>query len=118
MEHLWFYIVIALAVSDLIHGRLVWKVFTDFYIVFGGILNIAAKDNKLAWLFHELLEAVFHFIVISILFLNIEIGIMAALIHLTIDLSHTIFIRHMPAIQHRALHFIIESALFIAIFGF
>ncbi len=118
MELLWFYIAIALAVSDLIHGLIVWNVFEDFYIVFGGILNLATKDNMLAWLLHELIEALFHFVVISFIFLNVEIGIMAALIHLFIDLAHSLFIRDMPAIQHRALHFIIESAFFIAIFGF
>ncbi|WP_295721373.1 hypothetical protein [uncultured Methanobrevibacter sp.] len=118
MEHLWFYIAIALAVSDLIHGRLVWDVFSNFYIVFGGMLNTTTKDNKLAWLFHELLEALFHFILISIIFLNIEIGVIAALIHLSIDICHTLFIQDMSAIQHRTLHFIIESAIFIIIFGF
>ena len=118
MELFWFYVAVALALSDLLHGQLVWNIFADFYIVFGGIFNFATKDNIISWLLHELLEAAFHFLVISILFEQVEIGILAALIHLFIDLSHSFFINHMPPIQHRALHFVIESLFFIAIFGF
>ena len=91
MELLWFYIAIVLAISDIVHGQLTWNIF---------------------------LEAVFHFIILSLVFLNIEIGFLAALIHLTIDLTHSIFIRNMSTIEHRAMHFVIESLFFIIIFGF
>ncbi|OWT32854.1 hypothetical protein BGI41_05445 [Methanobrevibacter sp. 87.7] len=118
MQLLWFYIAVALAISDIIHGQLTWNIFSDFYIVFGGILHITTKSNVQSWLIHEFIEAAFHFIVISIIFLNIEIGILAALIHLFIDLIHSLFIRNMGTIEHRALHFVIESLFFILIFGF
>lgn len=118
MHLLWFYIAVALAVSDMIHGQLTWNIFSDFYIVFGGILHITTKSNLEAWLIHEFIEALFHFILISIIFLNIEIGFLAALIHLFIDLFHSRFIRNMSSVVHRALHFVIESLFFILIFGF
>jgi hypothetical protein len=63
------------------------------------------------------MEAGFHFIVLSIVFLNPTIGILAALIHFVIDITHTILIRNMGEIEHRALHFVIESLFFIAIYG-
>ena len=118
MVLLWFYIAIVLAISDIVHGQLTWNIFNDFYILFGGILHISTKSNVKAWLIHEFLEAVFHFIILSLVFLNIEIGFLAALIHLTIDLTHSIFIRNMSTIEHRAMHFVIESLFFIIIFGF
>jgi hypothetical protein len=61
------------------------------------------------------LEAVFHFIVLSIVFLNIEIGILAALIHMVVDIYHELSGLKMTHLQHRALHFTIESIFFILI---
>ena len=81
MELLWVYIAIVLAISDIVHGQLTWNIFNDIYILFGGILHISSKCNVKAWLIHEFLEAVFHFIILSLVFLNIEIGFLAALIH-------------------------------------
>nr|WP_304170543.1 hypothetical protein [Methanobrevibacter smithii] len=54
----------------------------------------------------------------SIVFLNLEIGILAAFIHFVIDVSHTLLISsHMNELEHRSLHFVIESLFFIAIYG-
>ena len=70
------------------------------------------------WIIHELMEAGFHFIFVSIAFLNLEIGILAAFIHFVIDVSHTLLISsHMNELEHRSLHFVIESLFFIAIYG-
>ena len=59
----------------------------------------------------------FHFIVVSIVFLNPVVGILAALIHFVIDVTHTILIRDMGELEHRALHFVIESLFFMLIYG-
>ena len=64
------------------------------------------------------MEAGFHFVVVSIVFLNPTIGILAALIHFVIDVTHTVFIRDMGELEHRALHFAVESIFFILLFGF
>ena len=69
------------------------------------------------WVAHELMEAGFHFIIVSMVFLNPTIGLLAALIHFVIDVSHTILIRDMGEIEHRALHFLVESLFFILIYG-
>lgn len=66
---------------------------------------------------HEILEAIFHFILLSLLFLSLEIGILAALIHLLIDIYHEIAGLEMNWLQHRALHFTIESLFFIMVLG-
>ena len=59
------------------------------------------------------MEAGFHFIFVSIAFLNLEIGILAAFIHFVIDVSHTLLISsHMNELEHRSLHFVIESLFF------
>ena len=120
MELLWFYIAIVLAISDTIHSHIVWKLFKNFYIIFGGIVHNSVESHITAWFIHELLEAVFHFLVLSIVFLNLEIGILGAFIHLVIDVCHTLFFRDskMNELEHRALHFIIESLFFMAIYGF
>lgn len=119
MELLWFYIAVALAISDLIHTQLMWKVFSDFYIILAGLIHNTVKSNVATWMVHELLEAVFHFVVISILFLSPTIGLLAAFIHFIIDISHTILLNNveMNEAEHRALHFVIESIFFMAIYG-
>ncbi len=63
------------------------------------------------------MEAGFHFIVLSIVFLNPTIGIEAALIHFVIDVTHTVFIRDMGELEHRALHFTVESLFFMLLYG-
>ena len=117
MEVLWFYVAIALAVSDEVHSRLVWDYVRDFYIIFGGIISSALDSVMETWIVHETLEACFHFIFISCVFFSFKIGFLAALIHFLLDVSHSIVIRHMPWLPHRALHFVIESLFFIIIFG-
>lgn len=118
MNFLWFYIAIALAISDIIHGQLMWNIFNDFYIVLSGIIHITTKSNMQTWLVHEILEACFHFVVISILFLNPIIGCLAAMVHLLLDITHSLFIKNFPAIPHRAFHFVFESIFFIILYGF
>ena len=117
MELLWFYIAIVLAISDVLHTTLMWKVFNNFYILLGGLIDQTVHSTWQTWVVHELMEAGFHFIIISIVFLNPVIGILAALIHFVIDVTHTIFIRNMGEIEHRALHFVIESLFFMLIYG-
>ena len=81
MELLWFYVAIALAISDELHGRIVGSIARDFYIVFGGLLSTTFHSVMETWIAHEFIEAVFHFILISIVFLSFKIGFLAALIH-------------------------------------
>lgn len=116
MELLWFYVAIVLAISDTIHTQIVWKIFNKFYLILGGIINNSVNAPWKTWIIHELMEAGFHFIFVSIVFLNLEIGILAAFIHFVIDVSHTLLISsHMNELEHRSLHFVIESLFFIAI---
>ena len=117
MELLWFYVAIVLAISDVLHTLLMWRIFNNFYILLGGLIDQTVDAPWKTWITHELMEAGFHFIVVSIVFLSPTIGLLAALIHLLIDVSHTIFIRDMGELEHRALHFVIESLFFIAIYG-
>ena len=117
MELLWFYVAIALAISDELHGRIVWSIARDFYIVFGGLLSTTFHSVMETWIAHEFIEAVFHFILISIVFLSFKIGFLAALIHFFIDITHSITMPHLPWPVHRALHFTVESLFFIALFG-
>lgn len=119
MELLWFYIALVLAISDIIHTQIVWKLFSNFYILFGGIVHNSVDSNITAWLIHELLEALFHFLVLSAVFLSFRVGILAAFIHLIIDITHTLFFSNvkMNEAEHRALHFVIESIFFMAIYG-
>ena len=117
MELLWFYVAIVLAISDVLHTQLMWKVLNNFYIILGGLIQQTTKTTWQTWLAHEIMEAGFHFIIVSIVFLNPVVGILAALIHFVIDVTHTIFIRNMSEISHRALHFVIESLFFILLFG-
>ena len=118
MELLWFYVAIVLAVSDILHTQLMWKVLNNFYIILGGLIYQSVDSPAKTWLVHELMEAAFHFIVVSLVFLSPTIGLLAAFIHFIIDVCHTVLIGHMGELEHRALHFIIESAFFIAIYGF
>ena len=118
MELLWFYVAIVLAISDILYTQLMWKVLNNFYIILGGLIYqsvlIAADDavNE-----DELMEAAFHFVILSIVFLSPTIGLLAALTHFVIDVSHTVLIGHMGELEHRALHFIIESVVFMLIYG-
>ncbi|MBE6499941.1 MAG: hypothetical protein E7Z80_05285 [Methanobrevibacter thaueri] len=118
MELLWFYIAIVLAISDVLHTTIMWKIFNNFYIILGGLIQQATKTTWQTWLAHEIMEAGFHFVILSIVFLNPSIGILAALIHFVIDITHTILIRNMGELEHRALHFVVESLFFILIYGF
>ena len=118
MELLWFYVTIVLAISDILYTQLMWKVLNNFYIILGGLIyqSVDSSPGK-TWVVHELMEATFHFIVLSIIFLSPTIGLLAATIHFIIDVSHTVLIGHMGELEHRALHFIIESVFFMIIYG-
>ena len=87
MELLWFYIAVVLAVSDVLHTTLMWKVLNNFYILLGGLIQQSTHYTWQTWLSHEAMEAGFHFIVLSIVFLNPVIGILGALVHFTIDVT-------------------------------
>ena len=113
MNLLWFYVAIVLAISDLLHTTLMWKVLNNFYILLGGLIQQSTHSTWQTWVVHEIMEAGFHFVVVSIVFLNPTIGILAALIHFVIDVTHTVFIRDMGELEHRALHFAVESTLWI-----
>ena len=110
----WFYIALVLACSDIMHG-IIWHTFSDFYIIFGEIVLNIVKSSFIAWIVHEVLEAIFHFIVLSLVFQSLTIGILAASIHLVVDLFHNFFEIEMNSIQHRSLHFVIESIFFMII---
>jgi hypothetical protein len=117
MELLWFYIAVVLAISDEIHSVIFWNVFADFYILLAGILRETVKTNLALWIVHEGMEAVFHLILLSLLFLSLEIGILAAFIHFIVDFLHELSGLKLRWIQHRALHFVIESFFFILLFS-
>ena len=55
MHLLWFYVAIALAISDEVHSRLVWDYVRDFYIIFGGVVSSAVDSVMEAWIVHEAL---------------------------------------------------------------
>lgn len=118
MELSWFYIAIVLAISDEIHSKIMWSILNDFYIIFGGLIYKIVSSNLQAWLIHEVLEAIFHFIVLSVVFFSLEVGILAALVHFVIDVVHSLTIKHMTNLEHRALHFTFESLFFMLIYGF
>lgn len=118
MQLLWFYVAIVLAISDIVHSKLVWNIVKDFYVIFmGGLLKSSLDSIFETWIVHELLEAFFHFIVVSIVFFSFNIGFLAGLIHFMVDVSHSLAIRHMDWIPHRSLHFVVESLFFMALFG-
>jgi hypothetical protein len=115
MEILWFYIAVVLAISDEVHSKIMWSIFADFYILLAGIIKRNVASSIRLWIIHEGLEAVFHFVVLSVVFLNLEIGILAALIHMVVDIYHELAGLKMTHLQHRALHFTTESIFFILI---
>lgn len=117
MELIWFYIALFLAISDEIHTRILWNVFFDFYILLAGLIKETVSSNIQLWLVHEGLEALFHFIVLSVVFLSFEIGFLAALIHLIVDLYHQLSGVDHGWLYHRALHFTVESVFFIMVFS-
>ncbi|OPX59021.1 MAG: hypothetical protein A4E25_01392 [Methanobacterium sp. PtaB.Bin024] len=117
MEMLWFYIAVILAISDEVHTQIFWKLFFDFYVLLAGLIHEITNSNIAMWIVHELLEAVFHFVLLSILFLSLEIGFLAATIHLVVDLYQEAAGLEMNRLQHRALHFVIESFFFIMVLG-
>lgn len=117
MEMLWFYIAVILALSDEIHSQIFWKLFFDFYVLLGGLIHKIVGSTITMWIVHEIMEAIFHFVLLSILFLSLEIGFLAAAIHLVIDLYHEATGLEMTWLQHRALHFTVESLFFIMLLG-
>ncbi|MBR0473142.1 MAG: hypothetical protein IJI98_10660 [Methanosphaera sp.] len=110
----WFYIAIVLACSDMLHG-IIWHTFSDFYIILGEIIHNNVKSPFITWIIHEILEAIFHFIILSLVFQSLTIGILAGTIHFLIDVFHNYFEIEMNSIQHRSLHFVIESIFFMII---
>lgn len=117
MQMIWFYVAIVLAISDILHTTLMWKVLNNFYILIGVFIQQSTHSTWQTWVIHEIMEAAFHFIILSIVFLNPTIGLLTALIHFVIDVSHTVLIRNMGELEHRALHFVVESLFFILIYG-
>jgi len=117
MEILWFYIAVVLAISDEVHSKIMWSIFADFYILLAGIIKRNVVSNIRLWVIHEALEAIFHFIVLSIVFLSLEIGVLAATIHILVDVYHELAGLKMTHLQHRALHFTVESIFFIVVFA-
>lgn len=115
MELLWFYIAVVLAISDEVHSILMWSVFFDFYIVLAGLVKSTVTSNIRMWIVHEFLEAIFHFVVLSLVFFSVEIGILAATIHMVIDLYHNFSGLELKPLYHRCLHFTIESIFFILV---
>lgn len=123
MELIWFYIAVILAISDEIHTRVLWGLFFDFYVLLAGLIRKIVGSNIQMWLIHEGMEAVFHFVLISLIFFiplgffSLEIGLLAALIHMVVDIYHEIAGTDYGWLYHRALHFTIESIFFIMIFA-
>jgi hypothetical protein len=117
MELLWFYIAVILAISDELHSQIFWKVFFDFYVLMAGVIQRIVGSNIRLWMVHELMEAVFHFVLLSLLFLSLGIGVLAAAVHLVVDLYHEAAGLQMTWLQHRALHFTVESIFFILLFA-
>jgi hypothetical protein len=117
MEITWFYIAIFLAISDEIHSRIMWGVFADFYILLAGVIKESVASNIRLWIVHESMEAFFHFVVLSLIFLSLEIGILAAFIHMLVDLYHEFSGIELNPLGHRCLHFVIESIFFIIVFA-
>lgn len=117
MEMLWFYIAVILAISDEVHSQIFWKLFFDFYVLLAGLIQETVNSSITLWVIHEVMEAIFHFVLLSLLFLSLEIGILAAIIHMVVDLFYEAAGLEMTWLQHRAFHFTIESLFFIMILG-
>nr|WP_048060541.1 hypothetical protein [Methanothermus fervidus] len=111
----WFYIAVFLAISDEIHTKIMWDILLDFYILLAGIIKEIVSSNIQVWLIHEILEALFHFIVLSLVFFSVEIGFLAAVVHMTVDIFHELSGREYSWLHHRALHFTVESLFFIMV---
>ncbi|WP_455644767.1 hypothetical protein [Methanosphaera sp.] len=114
MNLLWFYIAIVIACSDILHG-VIWHTFSDFYIIFGEMIYNIVKSSFVAWIIHEVIEAIFHVIILTLVFQSPTIGILAGTIHLIIDLYHNFFDLDLTGLQHRALHFTLESLFFMVV---
>ncbi|RAP50381.1 MAG: hypothetical protein BZ136_01475 [Methanosphaera sp. rholeuAM74] len=110
----WFYIALVLACSDILHGVL-WHTFSDFYIILGEIIHNIVKSLFMTWIVHELIEATFHFIVLTLVFQSLTIGVLGGSIHFITDVYHNYNKLEMTNIQHRALHFTVESIFFMII---
>ncbi|WP_432645646.1 hypothetical protein [Methanobrevibacter sp.] len=117
MQMIWFYVAVVLAISDILHTTLMWKVLNNFYILLGVFIQQSTHSSWQTWLIHETMEAAFHFVILSVVFLNPIIGLLAALIHFIIDICHTVLLPDMGELEHRALHFVIESLFFMIIYG-
>jgi hypothetical protein len=117
MEILWFYIAVVLAISDEVHSKIMWNVLFDFYILLAGLIKGFVASNIRLWVVHESMEAMFHFLVLSLVFWSLEIGILAAAIHMVIDLYHELSGLKLKPLYHRSLHFVIESLFFILVFS-
>jgi len=117
MEILWFYIAVVLAISDEVHSKIMWNVLFDFYILLAGLIKGFVASNIRLWVVHESMEAMFHFVVLSLVFWSFEIGILAAAIHMVIDLYHELSGLKLKPLYHRSLHFVIESFFFILVFS-
>ncbi|MCD7781618.1 MAG: hypothetical protein LUG89_02830 [Methanosphaera sp.] len=114
MDLAWFYIAVVLACSDILHG-FIWHTFSDFYIILGERIYKTVNSSFITWIIHELLEAIFHVVVLSIVFMSPTIGILAGTIHFIIDIIHNYYDIEMPEYVHRALHFTIESIFFMIV---
>lgn len=114
MDIQWFYIAVVLACSDMLHG-IIWHTFSDFYMILGEVIYNIVKSPVKTWLVHEILEAIFHFIVLSLVFQSFTIGVLAGFIHLIIDITHNFNEWKMTPLQHRALHFTVESIFFMIV---
>jgi hypothetical protein len=117
LEVTWFFIAVVLAISDEVHSRILWGVFADFYILLAGVIKESVASNIRLWIVHEVMEAAFHFVLLSIIFVSLEIGILAALIHMVVDLYHELSGIELTPLGHRCLHFTIESIFFIILFA-
>lgn len=115
MDLLWFYVALALALSDELHSKLFWSLFFDFYVVLAGLIQRIVGGSIRMWIVHEVLESIFNFLVLSLLFLSVYIGFLAAVVHLVVDLFHEALNLNLPPLEHRALHFVIEASFFILV---
>ncbi len=111
---LWLLVAITLNITDLLHEHIFWKKFEPYYLVFGSLLRIRLNPIGL-WFVHELIESIFHFFIISILFFSFTIGFLAAMIHLALDAYHTLFIHRISDKTHRLLHFSLEAIFLYAL---
>ena len=64
MDLLWFYLAVALALSDELHSKLFWSSFFDFYVVLAGLIQRIVGGSIRMWVVHELLEGIFNFVVL------------------------------------------------------